>query len=133
MRTIEHTTTFKKDFKREQKGQHRKTLEHLLSDVLTLLVEDKPLPIARRDHSLGGNWEGYRDCHVKPDLVLIYSEDRACTSSAGQTGLTRRAVRVEESSQVVPRQCRSEGRLFSSPHWARSSNLPITCSFLHLN
>ena len=24
------------------------------------------------DHALGGAWRGFRDCHVKPDLVLIY-------------------------------------------------------------
>jgi mRNA interferase YafQ len=30
------------------------------------------LPEKYVDHSLSGNWQGYRDCHVKPDLVLIY-------------------------------------------------------------
>lgn len=24
------------------------------------------------DHALSGRWQGYRDCHVKPDLILIY-------------------------------------------------------------
>jgi mRNA interferase YafQ len=32
------------------------------------------LPIANRDHPLKGEWRGYRDCHVKPDLVLIYAK-----------------------------------------------------------
>ena len=31
-----------------------------------------PLPAKLRDHALTGNWKDYRDCHVRPDLVLIY-------------------------------------------------------------
>lgn len=78
MRTIEWTTTFKKDFKREKKGQHKKVVEELLAEVLEQLVADLALPISHRDHPLGGDWAGYRDCHLKPDLVLIYAKpDRA--------------------------------------------------------
>jgi mRNA interferase YafQ len=31
-----------------------------------------PLPTSYRDHALAGNWQDHRDCHIKPDLVLIY-------------------------------------------------------------
>ena len=31
-----------------------------------------PLPERNRDHALSGNWSGYRECHVRPDLLLIY-------------------------------------------------------------
>ena len=37
-----------------------------------MLVSDTPLPIKNRDHALRGEWIGFRDCHVRPDLVLIY-------------------------------------------------------------
>jgi mRNA interferase YafQ len=40
--------------------------------VLSLLVNDRPLPDKMRDHALAGEWKDHRDCHLKPDLVLIY-------------------------------------------------------------
>ena len=40
--------------------------------VIDMLVMDEVLPPNLSDHSLTGEWRGYRDCHIKPDLVLIY-------------------------------------------------------------
>ena len=74
MREIERTTQFKRDYKREMEGRHRSTLETTLTDVLRDLMADVPLAENRRDHSLSGNWSGFRDCHLKPDLVLIYEK-----------------------------------------------------------
>lgn len=72
MRTFHFTGTFKKDFKREKKGRHRKTVEADLQAVLDLLASDAPLPQNYNDHPLTGDWKDFRDCHVLPDLVLIY-------------------------------------------------------------
>lgn len=72
MRTIERSTTFKRDYKRESKGRHRNTLDDSLTPVLLALAGDEPLEPRHRDHELGGDWSGYRECHVKPDLLLIY-------------------------------------------------------------
>jgi mRNA interferase YafQ len=72
MREIVRTSAFKADFKREKKGKHRETIEADLAAVLELLVADKALPGRCRDHALGGEWKPYRDCHLKPDLLLIY-------------------------------------------------------------
>ena len=72
MRKIERTGQFKRDYKRELKGHHRATLETTLVDVLKGLINNRPLPEKHRDHSLSGNWSDHRDCHIKPDLVLIY-------------------------------------------------------------
>lgn len=77
MRTIERSSAFKRDYKREAKGRHGATLDAVLMPVLTALVEDKPLEPRHRDHNLSGEWAGYRDCHIKPDLVLIYSKPDA--------------------------------------------------------
>ena len=74
MRAIERTGQFKKDFKRVAKTPTHKGFERLLVAVLELLVVDKPLPPANVDHPLIGNWVGFRDCHIKPDLVLIYRQ-----------------------------------------------------------
>lgn len=72
MRTIERTTQFKRDFKREQRGRHQATLRADLIAILEDLVNDRVLAPKLRDHALTGNWKDHRDCHVKPDLVLIY-------------------------------------------------------------
>ncbi|MGA7124419.1 MAG: type II toxin-antitoxin system YafQ family toxin [Polyangiaceae bacterium] len=72
MRTIERTGQFKRDYKREAKGSHRATLENDFVEVMTALANDKPLAEKYRDHALTGEWKDYRDCHIKPDLVLIY-------------------------------------------------------------
>jgi mRNA interferase YafQ len=72
MRKTSRTTRFKKDYKREAKGQHRATLDLDLIPVLTLLANDLPLAPSLRDNALTGEWKDHRDCHIKPDLVLIY-------------------------------------------------------------
>jgi mRNA interferase YafQ len=72
MRTISRTNRFKKDYKREARGQHRATLDVDLLAVVSLLAADHPLPEKLRDHPLTGEWTDHRDCHIKPDLVLIY-------------------------------------------------------------
>jgi mRNA interferase YafQ len=43
------------------------------------LLTDAPLSEQYRDHPLTGEWAGFRDCHVKPDLVLIYEKPDAAT------------------------------------------------------
>ena len=78
MRSIDRTNQFNRDYKRELKGQHRATLEGDLVEVLKVLVRDVPLAERYHDHALTGDWKNFRDCHIKPDLVLIYqkSDDR---------------------------------------------------------
>ncbi|MBF0625121.1 MAG: type II toxin-antitoxin system YafQ family toxin [Magnetococcales bacterium] len=72
MRTIDRSSAFKRDYKREAKGQHCATLDDALKSVLLVLTTDQPLDARHRDHDLSGDWAGYRECHVKPDLLLIY-------------------------------------------------------------
>ena len=72
MRKIERTGQFKRDYKRESKGQYSKVLDLALIDVLELILDGKPLPAKYRDHPLSGDWSDHRDCHLKPDLLLIY-------------------------------------------------------------
>lgn len=72
MRTIEQTGQFRRDYKRETKGSHRQTLANELIAIVTDLANDQSLPEKNRDHALTGDWKDHRDCHIKPDLVLIY-------------------------------------------------------------
>ncbi|EJF92179.1 type II toxin-antitoxin system YafQ family toxin [Bartonella taylorii] len=72
MRTIERTSIFKRDFKREMKGRYRHLLDTDLRQIIAALANDQPLEARYHDHALTGNWSNYRDCHIRPDLVLIY-------------------------------------------------------------
>jgi len=72
MREIKYTARFKRDYKREKSGQHGKKLDALLLDTVNMLAADEVLPRRYFDHALSGEWSDYRECHIRPDLVLIY-------------------------------------------------------------
>ena len=74
MREIERTTQFRRDYRRESRGRHRATLDASLTALLLPLMRDEVLAERFRDHPLSVEWAGFRDCHVKPDLVLIYEK-----------------------------------------------------------
>jgi mRNA interferase YafQ len=77
MRRIERTSAFRRDFKREKRGPYRRDIDSLVSDVVTLLAEDKHLSERNRDHGLSGAWDDCRECHLKPDLLMIYRKPHA--------------------------------------------------------
>lgn len=77
MRRIERTNTFRRDYKREKRGEHRREIEALLSVVGSLLADDRSLPERNHDHALGGDWSDHRECHLRPDLLLIYRKPDA--------------------------------------------------------
>ena len=72
MRIVKYTSRFKRDHRREKSGQHGRKLDDLLMEVVDMLAADNPLPRRNFDHPLTGEWSDHRDCHVRPDLVLIY-------------------------------------------------------------
>jgi mRNA interferase YafQ len=72
MRTIRYTTRFKRDYKREKSGRYAKILDIELSKIVNQLAADETLPRRNFDHALSGEWKDHRDCHVRPDLILIY-------------------------------------------------------------
>jgi len=63
------TSQFKKDVKRLQK-QDRPMDK--LRIVIETLAARATLDERHRDHALGGDWQGWRDCHVESDWLLIY-------------------------------------------------------------
>ncbi len=77
MRAIEHTSRFKRDYKREKRGALGGRLDVVLTQVVELLATDTPLPPRFKDHPLTGDWRDFRDCHLRPDLVLIYRKSGA--------------------------------------------------------
>lgn len=66
---VTQTSQFKKDVKRQEK--RGKDLQKL-KDVIGMLLSGEALPPKNRDHALGGNWAGWRDCHLEPDWLIIY-------------------------------------------------------------
>ena len=79
MRTIRQVGQFKRDLKREARGQHRVALAKDFVSIVETLANDKPLTEKLRDHALTGDWKDHRDCHIRPDLVLIYRKPDAET------------------------------------------------------
>jgi mRNA interferase YafQ len=70
MREVVFTTAFRRDYKRlSRSGQADLTL---LEEVVARLANNLPLETRHRDHTLTGDWAGYRECHIKPDWLLIY-------------------------------------------------------------
>jgi len=63
---------FKKNLK---KYQFKPTHLTALDDVLKLLLAETKLPEKYLDHPLSGNYRGYRECHLKPDTLLVYRTD----------------------------------------------------------
>ncbi|MEG1822915.1 MAG: type II toxin-antitoxin system YafQ family toxin [Clostridiales bacterium] len=66
---IQRTSQFKKDFKLAVK---RGNDVSLLFNVIHLLSRGENLSEEYKDHSLSGNYFGYRECHIQPDWLLVY-------------------------------------------------------------
>jgi mRNA interferase YafQ len=72
MRIVKYTSRFRRDYKREQSGRLGKRLDALLLETVNMFAKNEPLPHRYFDHPLGGEWKDHRDCHIRPDLILIY-------------------------------------------------------------
>lgn len=68
----EPTNKFKRDMKRYK---HHQDIIDELHEVIQMLCKKKKLPEKYKDHSLTGNYVNQRECHVKPDTLLIYFTD----------------------------------------------------------
>ena len=63
------TSKFKKDLKTYK---HKKDILAELNQYVTMIQQHIPLPAKCQDHILTGDYAGKRDCHVRPDNILIY-------------------------------------------------------------
>lgn len=61
-------------FKRDLKKHFLALASNEWSEVLYCLVREMPLAEKYRDHALTGDLGDYRECHVKPDLLLVYAK-----------------------------------------------------------
>jgi len=70
MLPIRPTSRFKKDLKRAaRQGQDLDKLKQ----VIQKLAIPEALPKEFKDHKLKGEWRDFRECHIEPDWLLIYT------------------------------------------------------------
>jgi mRNA interferase YafQ len=71
-RHLRYSTRCRRDIKRAAKrGKDIGKMESLIE----LLQAGDPLPARYRDHPLRGKWQGYMECHIEPDWLLVYERD----------------------------------------------------------
>lgn len=75
-------------FKKSLKLARKRGLDiSLLEDIVTKLQNNIPLEEKHRDHDLKGKFQGFRECHIQPDWLLIYlKEDGILTLTLVDTG-----------------------------------------------
>lgn len=69
MLEIYFTSRFKKDYRLMIR---RGLKASLLEEVVEMLRRRQPLPEKYRDHDLTGDYQGFRECHILPDWLLVY-------------------------------------------------------------
>lgn len=94
MKTLKQTSQFKKDLKRIKNNPSK--IRHL-EDVLTLLVQDNPLPAIYRPHQLTGDYKGCMECHVESDSLLIWIDEREDVIKTRKVWLTLRTFQMRKT------------------------------------
>ena len=69
---IAFTAQLKKAYRRMKR---RGADDHAIQVVIDLLAAGEPLPANYKDHLLSGNYVGLRECHIKPDWLLVYRKE----------------------------------------------------------
>lgn len=72
MLKIQYQAKFKKDYKTIIKRGYN---QEDFKTVINILVSGNSLPEKYKDHSLSGNYIGFRECHINTDWLLIYRID----------------------------------------------------------
>ena len=66
---VKFTSAMKKDMKKVVKRHYDLTL---FAEIVEKIANGISLEEKYKDHELEGNWAGHRECHIKPDWLLIY-------------------------------------------------------------
>lgn len=69
MLKIRSSNRFKRDLKSIAKRGYKLSL---LEKVIDQLAQQNPLDEQHHDHTLSGEYSGFRECHITPDWLLIY-------------------------------------------------------------
>lgn len=84
MLELKTTSQFKKDYKRIKKRGYN--LE-LLDEIIDVLLAEKELDEKYKNHQLIGNYQGFFECHIESDWLLIYAlNQKSLILTAARTG-----------------------------------------------
>lgn len=73
---MKYELVLSRKFKKSLKAAKKRGLDiALLDSVVNKLLQGIPLDEKYKDHPLKGNWNGFRECHIQPDWLLIYLID----------------------------------------------------------
>jgi len=72
---IRTAKSFRKSLTKRLCSGQEKNLKREIEVILDVIARREPLPKKYNDHALKGIYKGYRECHLKPDLLLIYQVD----------------------------------------------------------
>ncbi len=75
MLEIIYSSQFKKDFKKIRKLPLPDLKD--IFEIISILEQEAILDAKYKDHELIGNWSSFRECHIKPDLLLIYKRNHS--------------------------------------------------------
>ena len=65
--------SFTGSFRKDHKLMHKRNKDMgKLTEVMSLLINEKPLLQSHKNHPLHGEYKGKRECHIEPDWLLIY-------------------------------------------------------------
>lgn len=90
MYEIHLSKTYKKQYDKLSKKD-----KDLTDNIIKRLANDEVLEEKYKDHALQGSLKGFRDCHIKSDLVLVYKKDKnililTCVSIANHSNLFKK-------------------------------------------
>ena len=76
MYTIKTEKKFEKSIYRLKKVRLKQKQVDELYVVIDSLAHGEKLGVEYRDHKLRGEYEGYRECHIQGDLLLVYKIEK---------------------------------------------------------
>lgn len=91
-RALDYTRTFIKDWERLGRSG-RYDISRLKEAMMLLVANDGPLGPEWRSHPLKGDWDGYFECHIGGDFLLVYR--LADTSTGGLVVFVRAGTHAE--------------------------------------
>lgn len=69
MKKLKKSSQFKKDYKRFRNNPSK---VYKLMEILTKLQNEEPILAENRPHKLNGNYNGYMECHIEGDYLLVW-------------------------------------------------------------
>ena len=94
MYSVVATKQYNKSLKKMLRGGVSKSLRQEIIAVINDLAKDSPLPKHHHDHALKGQLSQYRECHIRPDVLLIYQKR--------ETELVLVLIDIGSHSQLFP-------------------------------